>query len=408
MEPLLSIIIPIYNEEKHICRTVDSLLQQTYSHFEIVIVDDGSEDDTVALLREYYDFSDENILRHPVSRKTTRVSVAIHNDIHLFLIEKINGGKGSALNTGIDYCHGTLCACIDADCILLHDALDRLVHELESNYNTVAVGGRVIPQMGFLNTVMQDDFNMRDVLQSYQELEYGIAFRIARPIFDRMGTTMLISGALGLFRKDVVVKLGGYATNTVGEDMELVMRIRQYAAENQNSMVIGYTQQAVCFTDLPWKAVDWAKQRIRWTVGLSDVLWRYRNVITGKEYNIAEKITFWFYLLFEKLSPHIVLISLIWGMLFDTMSYTLILIIPTLFIQLVLSIVGSYRAIINAIRKADNRIEAIAKFMLLLLSFITIYQTIHALVRLIAVPWYALKRFITGKKSVTWNSPTRG
>lgn len=407
LPPLLSVIIPAHNEENTICRTVDSLLRQSYSHYEIVIVDDGSEDKTVATLREHYHFSEAGIIDHPLNRRRISVSIAIRNDIHLFLIEKSNGGKGDALNTGISYCHGALCACIDADCVLLHDALSILVHEMERNNNTVAVGGRVIPQLGFLNTVLQEECSMRDVLQSFQELEYGIAFRIARPIFDRIGTTMLISGALGVFRKEVVVQLGGYASDTVGEDMELVMRIRQYAADNQGSMIIGYTQSAVCLTELPWKVIDWIKQRIRWTVGLTEVLWKYRSVITNKEYSIAEKLTFWFYLLFEKFSPHLVLISWIILLLFGSVQYSMQLIVLTILLQLILSIVGSYRSIRHAIRKTDNKIEAIAKFLVLLLSFITIYQVVHAVVRLVSVPWYCLMKLVKKSKSVAWNSPKR-
>lgn len=407
LSPLLSVIIPTYNEEKTICRTVDSLLRQSYSHYEIIIVDDGSSDSTASQLRSQYGFSEARTWCNPVGKKSIRVSIAVSNDIHLFLIEKANGGKGDALNTGIAYCHGTICACIDADCVLLHDALSILVHEMERNCNTVAVGGRVIPQLGFLNTVLLEECDMRDVLQSYQELEYGIAFRIARPIFDKIGTTMLISGALGVFRKDIVLKLGGYASDTVGEDMELVMRIRQYAADSQDSMTIGYTQSAVCLTELPWKAVDWIKQRIRWTVGLTEVLWKYRSIITDRKYSIAEKITFWFYLLFEKFSPHIMLISLLILLLFGSLRCSMSLILPTILLQLTLSIIGSYVPIRRSIRKAENKKEAIAKFLALLLSFITIYQVFHAVVRLISVPFYHLKKFITGSKNVAWNSPER-
>ena len=146
---------------------------------------------------------------------------------------------------------------------------------------------------------------MREALQGYQELEYGIAFCVVRPIFDKFGTLMLISGALGLFNKDVVMHLGGYALDTVGEDMELVMRIRRFAAESDDPLEIRYTKKALCFTELPWNEKDLRKQRIRWTVGLTDVLWKYREMATHKKYTFLEKLTFWYYVLFEKFSPHI-------------------------------------------------------------------------------------------------------
>ena len=122
---------------------------------------------------------------------------------------------------------------------------------------------------------------------------------------------MLISGALGLFNKNVVIQLGGYALDTVGEDMELVMRIRRFAAESDEPLEIRYTKKAVCYTELPWNEKDLRKQRIRWTVGLTDVLWKYREMATRKKYTFLEKLTFWYYVLFEKFSPHIEFASLI-------------------------------------------------------------------------------------------------
>lgn len=116
---------------------------------------------------------------------------------------------------------------------------------------------------------------------------------------------MLISGALGLFNKNLVIQLGGYALDTVSEDMELVMRIRRFAAESHESLEIRYTKEAVYFTELPWIEVDLRKQRIRWTVGLTDVLWKYREMAPHRKYSFLEKLTFWYYVLFEKFSPHI-------------------------------------------------------------------------------------------------------
>ena len=405
--PLISVIIPAYNEEKTICRTVNSLLQQTYSHFEILIVDDGSTDNMVAELIRQYDFTPLSRAYCHNGNSIFKSWLAVCNDIHIYLIEKANGGKSSALNLGINYCHGEFYACIDADCILPSNALSGMAWVLNEYGDIAAVGGQVLPKFNSLNAVIQGEFSVRNLMESYQELEYGMAFRIARPIFDILGTTMLISGAIGLFRKDVVLELGGYSSDTVGEDMELVMRIREYSAKNSLDLAIGYTQDALCFTEIPWKIGDWIKQRIRWAVGLTDVLREYRSVITDKTSSLLEKLTYCFYLLFEKFSPHIEAISIIICIVRKVSGFAIGMIVATILTQLLLAILGSIREIRRALSKADSALRAILRLLTVLFSFVTMYHLMHAIVRLIAAPYYRIKKFITRDKSTTWTSPTR-
>ena len=293
---MLLVIIPVHNEEKIICKTVDSLLLQDYSYFEIVVVDDGSDDNTSKNLTDYFKLCQNEQLPNHCSlhhKPIAKIWNGICNNVNLYLIQKGNGGKGDALNTGIDFCHGDYFACIDADCTFPTDTLSCLLKALCKRKNIVAVGGRVLPLIGLPDFFRQKGFHLREALQGFQELEYGIAFCIVRPIIDKLGTSMLISGALGLFNKDVVIRLGGYALDTVGEDMELVMRIRQFAAESDDALIIAYTKEAVCFTELPQIETDLRKQRIRWTVGLNGVLWKYREMATRKKYTFLEKLTFW-------------------------------------------------------------------------------------------------------------------
>lgn len=184
---------------------------------------------------------------------------------------------------------------------------------------------------------------------------------------------MLISGALGLFNKNVVIQLGGYALDTVGEDMELVMRIRRFAAESDEPLEIRYTKKAVCYTELPWNEKDLRKQRIRWTVGLTDVLWKYREMATRKKYTFLEKLTFWYYVLFEKFSPHIefasliisIVLSAVWGI-----SLTVIVLMAiTVSLQVLLSISGSFKSIKDSVKSSENKFSSILKFLLLMVTF---------------------------------------
>ena len=184
---------------------------------------------------------------------------AAYQGIPLYLLVKENGGKGDALNAGIDFSHGMFVVCIDADCVVTACTLGRFADTLQKEHNITAIGGRVFPTSDILHSNRKGRFSTEKYLLKYQELEYGIAFSVARPFFDRIGTTMLISGALGLFRKGTVIELGGYSLDTVGEDMELVMRIRQRAAKQKCPARIAYDKEASCYTELPWNIVDWVK-----------------------------------------------------------------------------------------------------------------------------------------------------
>ena len=410
----LSVIIPAHNEERTICRTVDSLLLQDYSYFEIVVVDDGSDDNTSKQLTEHFGLfqiepdQEKCSLQHKLIGKTW---TGICNGIHIYLLQKENGGKGDALNAGIGFCHGNYFACIDADCIFPTDTLSCLSKALCKEKNIIAVGGRVLPITGLPDFFRQKGFRLREVLQGYQELEYGIAFFIVRPVFDKIGTSMLISGALGLFNKEIVIQLGGYALDTVGEDMELVMRIRQFAAKSDKALKIGYTKEAVCYTQLPWNENDLRKQRIRWTVGLTEVLWKYREMATCKKYGFFEKLTFWYYVLFEKFSPHIEFISLttciILGVICGFYQTTIILMAITISLRFLLSIAGSFQPIKNAIKSSESKFRSILKFLLLMITFVSIYHFWHSFYRLIAVPNFRREKRKTNNQGSSWVSPTR-
>lgn len=410
----MSVIIPTHNEEKTICKTVDSLLLQDYSHFEIVIVDDGSDDNTDKKVIDCFGLRPFDMVHNQCTLKykpIVKIWSVTHNSVYIYLIQKESGGKGDALNAGIGFCHGDYFVRVDADCTFSTDTLSRLTKALSESENVVAVGGRVLPITGLLDFFCQKGLRLREVLQGYQELEYGIAFCIVRPIFGKLGTSMLISGALGLFNKDVVMQLGGYALDTVGEDMELVMRIRQVASESNEPLEIGYAKSALCFTELPWKVIDLKKQRIRWTVGLTDVLRKYREMATCKKYSFLEKLTFWYYVLFEKFSPHIeftsLMIWIIFGIVRGFSLAAIILMIITISLQFLLSVVGSFQPIKNSIRSSENKFRSILKLLLLMVTFVTIYHLWHSFCRLIAVPSFRRKKRKTNNQGTSWVSPTR-
>lgn len=335
----------------------------------------------------------------------------ICNNVNIYLIQKENGGKGDALNAGIGFCRGDFFACIDADCTFSTDTLSCLAKVLSENEHIVAVGGRVLPKNGLQDFLHQKGFRLREALQGYQELEYGIAFVIVRPVFDKLGTTMLISGALGLFNKDVVIRLGGYALDTVGEDMELVMRIRRFAAESDEELKIVYTKEATCFTEIPWNKNDLRKQKIRWTVGLTEVLWKYREMMICSRYSILEKLTFCYYVFCEKFAPHIeftsFIMSIVLGVAYGFSRVAITIMAITVFMQLFLSIVGSLQSIKNYFRLSENMLGSILKILLLMITFVSVYHLWHSFCRLIAIPSFRRKKRKTNNQGGSWVSPAR-
>ena len=407
---MLSVVIPAHNEEKTICKTIDSVLWQDIDQIEIIVVDDGSTDLTSFTIIKRYGLK-RMWLRHSYRNHECKDIESIwgvhQSGIFLLLIKKENGGKSDALNVGLKFSHGEYVACIDADSVLSIDTLKNLLFAAESAGGAVAVGGKILPTQGFSNYILQKRVCFAYMLQGFQELEYGIEFNIVRPILSKMGTTMLISGALGIFKREEVIKIGGYALDTVGEDFEIVMRLRQVSAKEHTKAQVYYSESAACTTELPWKLEDWAKQRIRWTIGLTDVLWKYKEVALGKDYCIAEKITFWYYILIEKLSPFLEFASLIVCILCGASNILWILIFATVIFQSAMSIAGSIKTIRMVLKKASNKLKAIVKFVCLLLSFITVYHIAHSFVRVISGLVRIKKKRSKNNKCNVWKSPER-
>lgn len=185
------------------------------------------------------------------------------------------------------------------------------------------------------------------------------------------------------------------------------MRIRQFAAKSDKALKIGYTKEAVCYTQLPWNENDLRKQRIRWTVGLTEVLWKYREMATCKKYGFFEKLTFWYYVLFEKFSPHIEFISLTMCAILGFSQTAIALLSIRISFQFLLSIVGSFRPIKEFIKSSENKLGSVLKCLLLMVTFASIYHFWHSFYRLIAVPSFRRKKRKTNNQGPSWVSPTR-
>ena len=234
---LVSVIVPAYNEELNAIRTVESLLASTYTDLDIVFVDDGSRDQTYERVRTY--FADN-----------TRVQV----------LTKINGGKASALNVGLAHARGEVVVCIDADTQLYPDAIERLVSSF-TDPTIGAVAGTV--QVG----------NVRNWLTRFQSIEYTTSQNFDRRAYEMLNCITVVPGAIGAFRLDVVLAIGGFTTDTLAEDCDLTIRILRAGYH------VRTCNEAVAVTEAPETLPMLIKQRVRWCYGVMQTVWKHRDLL---------------------------------------------------------------------------------------------------------------------------------
>lgn len=305
----ISIVVPAYNESVTIESTVRSLLALDYKLYEIIVVDDGSEDDTSAVMRDCFRMAQVN---RPIRRslRCQPVEAVFETDFHrvpLTLIRKRNGGKADALNMGINAARYPYFLCIDADSVLQWDSLKKIVRPILEDDRVIAVGGAVRPCNG---AEIVDGRVVRyrmpsKLLPCMQVLEYDRSFLASRILFDQFNGNIIVSGAFGLFKKNLVIACGGYDAATMGEDMELVVKLHVYCRENEIPYRIRYATDAVCWTQVPEKLSDLRKQRRRWHIGLYQCMTTHRGILANPKYGLVGFVSYFYFLFYELLSPYI-------------------------------------------------------------------------------------------------------
>ncbi|HOD93082.1 MAG TPA: glycosyltransferase [Clostridia bacterium] len=305
----VSIIVPGYNEEVTICDTVHSLLNLDYKLYEIIVVDDGSKDDTSKVLIEEFKMTK---LRRKI-KKSIRcqqeefVYESYAYKVPVVLIRKKNGGKADALNMGINASRYPYFICMDADSMLQSDALERIVRPVLTDENLIACGGLVRIANGVIleNGKVKKYGMPKKMVTAMQVLEYERSFLASRILFDMFNGSMIISGAFGLFKKDIVIAVGGYDNGTMGEDMELVVRLHVFCRKNNIPYTIKYETEAVCWSQAPESMRDLRKQRRRWHLGLFQSLSKHKQMLFSRKFGAVSFISYMYFLIFELLSPYI-------------------------------------------------------------------------------------------------------
>ncbi|MDO9156859.1 MAG: glycosyltransferase [Sediminibacterium sp.] len=240
--PLVSIIVPAYNEEVNAVSSLNNLLRCDYPAFNIIFINDGSTDNTLEVVKN-----------------------AFKNNSQVTILDKINGGKASALNYGIAATNANYVVCIDADTKLKTDAVSKLM----MHFNDASVGAVAG------NVKVGNEVNL---LTRWQSIEYTTSQNIDRKAFGYFNAITVVPGAIGAFNKLAIEEAGGFTSDTLAEDCDLTIRILRcgYIIANENS--------AVALTEAPETLKQFMSQRFRWTFGVLQTFWKNRDALFNTNY----------------------------------------------------------------------------------------------------------------------------
>ena len=310
--PPLSILAPAYNEEKTVADSTLSFLTLQYPRHEVVVINDGSKDATLDRLIDAYD-----LYRVPPTVMLAVPSAPVRGYYRsrtfskLFVIDKENGGKADSLNAGVNAARYPYVVAVDADTLIEPDALLRLARPFLLGKKVAAVGGTIRVanacriEFGRVTRAAVSGHWLPGV----QTVEYLRAFLFGRLGWNRLGGNLIISGAFGLFRREHLLAVGGYRTGTVGEDMDLVVRLRRYLIEQKLPDEIQFIPDPVAWTEVPTTTAMLGRQRERWHRGLIETLMKNRDLLFNPKYGSMGMLAYPYFLFGEMLAPVIELLG---------------------------------------------------------------------------------------------------
>ena len=308
--PAISVVAPAYNESLNIVDNIRSLLSLRYANYSLIVVNDGSKDETLAKSIAAYNLELIEYEYCPIiETKPVRGVYKSTNPAlsKLTFVDKVNGGKADAINVGINVSQSEYFACIDVDCILEPDVFLKMVKPImmEPLKRVVAVGGIVwLTNDSEIDGGRLTQINAPNTyIARIQVVEYIRAFLLGRTAWARMNGLLLISGAMGLFERKLSLEIGGYNPKTVGEDMELVMRMHRVMRERKEPYLIAYAPEPLCWTEAPSSYKILAGQRNRWTRGSVDSLKLHKIMCLNPTYGVLGLLSYPYWLFAEWLAP---------------------------------------------------------------------------------------------------------
>jgi len=310
--PPITILVPAYNESATIEASVTAILTLEYRNYEVVVVNDGSRDDTLEQLRHAFDLYEiPRIYPETIPTKPLRALYRSRTRSRLLVLDKENGGKADSLNAAINASRFPLVIAVDADTLIEPDALLRLTRPFLLGRQIAAVGGTV----RVANNCTVKDGRVSDArvsthpLPGIQVVEYLRAFLFGRLGWNRLGGNLIISGAFGLFRKDYVMAVGGYRTSSIVEDLDLVVRLHRYLRTNKIKYEMPFIPDPVAWTEVPESLKILSRQRERWHRGLIAAMWQYKTMLFNPRYGRIGFLAMPFYAFGEMLAPVVELLG---------------------------------------------------------------------------------------------------
>jgi len=315
LAPGVSVLVPAFNEQAGIIDSVQSLLSLRYPRHQVIVISDGSTDATVEQLEDAFGLEEFPRVYVPaIPTAHVRRILRSRGDSRLWVVDKDNGGKSDALNCGINLADEQLVCAIDADAILDPDALLRSCRPFVDDPELVVGTGGIVRlangcdiERGHVSQVGLPESR----LAALQVVEYLRAFLTARAGWSRVNSLLIVSGAFGVFRRDVMREIGGYRVDTVGEDGELVVRMHRHLRARRRPYRVTFVPDPVCWTEAPETLTVLRRQRGRWHRGLAEIIWHHRGMLCNPRYGRVGMIALPTMVAFELLGPVVELSGLV-------------------------------------------------------------------------------------------------
>lgn len=305
-EPSVSVLVPAYNEALTIVSSLQSVLQLEYHHYEVIVINDGSSDQTLQVLIDHF-----GLRSYPLPGKQELPTQHVRGiwrsprEPRLLVIDKQNGGKADSLNAGLNFASYPLVCCLDADSIIQRDSLSLAIAPFLEERHLVCCGGIVRVANG---SRIEDGFLVEPGISSnwlarFQTIEYLRAFLFGREGWSPLNALLIVSGAFGVFERRTLLALGGYRVNTIGEDMEMTVRLHREMIQRQRLYRIRFISAPVCWTEVPEDLKTLRNQRIRWQRGLLESLTQNLGLLFHPRGGTVSWLAFPFFLFYEALGP---------------------------------------------------------------------------------------------------------
>jgi cellulose synthase/poly-beta-1,6-N-acetylglucosamine synthase-like glycosyltransferase len=284
----VALLVPAYNEELSIVETVNALMAVDYPSLEVIVINDGSTDTTLERLKSGFRLRPaERAFEAAIAHQPIRKIYISDAYPGLVVIDKANGGKADAMNAGINVSRAPLFCVVDADSLLEADALLRAVKPFITDPDHVVASGgsiRLVNGCRVKHSRITAVTAPRNLLALFQAVEYLRAFLMARLALAHFGVLLIISGAFGVIRRDVAVQVGGYSSDTMGEDFEVIVKMMRYSYEHRKGYRVCFIPEPVCWTEAPEDLAVLARQRRRWQRGALETLWKHRRMLGNPRY----------------------------------------------------------------------------------------------------------------------------